>query len=320
MIAVICREHFLPKDEAELVFTQKLSQEAWKLYEHPEGVLQDKPDEVEIVFSAWPLRAEQVQGLKNLQWIFSYSAGVDRYPLEQIKAQGLQLTNTSGIHGPNISEQVVGAMIAFSRNFLEAQKNQRAKVFDTTIRVDELYGKRLLLVGVGGIGLELARKAKAFDMEVIGLRRTAQGLPSPNFDAAFSLEALDRELGLADYVVTSLPSTQETRGLFNGEKFSHMQKHSIFINVGRGDLVVEEDLYQALKNGVIKGAYLDVFQEEPLPQESPLWDLDQVIITPHNAGTTPFYMERAMGLFLDNLSRFRQGQPLRNQIDLSLGY
>ncbi|MDO5016150.1 MAG: D-2-hydroxyacid dehydrogenase [Eubacteriales bacterium] len=320
MIAVNSNDRFLTLDQANAGFAHYLKDEDWQVYQGLEAILADRPEEVEILFNSAKLDPDELRQLPNLRWIFSYSAGVNNYPLDTIREMKVQLTNTSGVHGPSISEQVLGAMIMFSRNLLTARANQEKKIFDQSITGDELWGKRLLIVGAGSIGQVLARRAKAFDMDVVGIRRHHGGEVPEHFDAVYTLDDLGEQLALSDYVVSILPSTPDTQGLFGLEQFQVMRPSAVFINVGRGDTVKEAELIVALEQGLIRGAYLDVFELEPLPEESPLWQMENVLITPHNAGPTPHYFERAMGIFLDNLERFRQGKPMRNLVDLAAGY
>lgn len=320
MIAIIANESFLLRSEFEAGLPKYIdSNEKWKIYDNLEEALADK-DEIEIIINSRFIKPEIIKEFTNLKWIYSYSAGVDTYPLSTLEEMGVVLTNTSGVHAKNIAEQVLGAMILFSRNFLDAMANQRKKVWDQEIVTKELYKQRLLIVGAGSIGKEIGRKAKAFDMEVVGIRSRKVDEKLENFDEVYSIADLDTELAKADYVVAVMPSTEQTRGLFDKSKFEQMSEDAIFINVGRGDLIVEDDLYEALANKTIKGAYLDVFPVEPLPEESKLWDLDNLVITPHNAGPTPHYFDRAMEIFAENLKRSRQGQDLINVIDYQKSY
>ncbi len=312
MIAITSNENLLPKSDLEEHFSEIAPGEEWKVYDNVEAMLEDK-ERIDILLNSIRVKPELFKEFANLRWIFSYIAGVDSYPLDLFREREIILTNSSGVHSKNMAEQVIGAMIMISRNFITAGHNRRKKIF-APIPTDELFGRKLLILGPGAIGRELARKAKAFDMYVIGVRNRAVDEPIEHFDEVHRINALDELLPEADFVVSILPSTEKTINLFDKSKFSLMHRKAAFINVGRGTLVVEADLAEVLQNKQIRAAYLDVFQEEPLPADSPLWELDNLIITPHNAGTTPFYFDRAMGIFKENLRRFRAGEEMLNVI------
>lgn len=311
MIAVILAQGWLRREvaEAELAGVN----EPVVYAERYEELLPVK-DEVEIILNTGKPDAEVIRQMPHLKWIFSYSAGVDMYPMELLKEKGVVLTNTSGVHKTNIAEQVLGAMILFSRNLLQATKDQAARVWQT-YRLDELTGKQLLIIGAGQIGREIARKAKAFDMKVTGVRWQESREIPVNFDEMVTVHELHRVLPGKDYVCLVVPATDETIGLMGRREFQAMDRTAVFMNVGRGNTVREAELVEALQNGELRGAYLDVFEVEPLPQESPLWDLPNVFLTPHTAGPTPHYATRSFALFRANLEELRHGQPMTNRID-----
>ncbi|NLM05445.1 MAG: D-2-hydroxyacid dehydrogenase [Tissierellia bacterium] len=320
MIGIIADGNFLKREDAEREFPKVLEgKEEWEIYESFDSMLEDR-DKIEIMFSTVAIDGDKIKGFKNLKWIFSYSAGVDIYPLQTLKEMGVFLTNTSGVHAKNISEQVIGAMIAFSRNFIESMKNKRKKKYDKSIRLGELVGQKLLIVGTGAIGKEIARKADFFEMEVDGVRSKKSDDKIEHFNKVFSIDEIDNILGDYQYIVSVLPSTEKTKNLFDKKKFNLMNKDAVFMNVGRGDLVVEADLIDALENHKIRGAYLDVYNVEPLEESSKLWDLDNILMTPHNAGITPHYLKRSLEIFDHNLRNFREGKDLINIIDYKLGY
>lgn len=320
MIGVRTNDRFLKKVDVEEIFSKMLGEEeTWKIYPDIKSMIPDK-DEIDIILNLGRIHEEDLKKLDQVGWIFSYSAGVDAYPLEEMAKRDIILTNTSGVHAKNIAEQVMGAMIMYSRNLITAFKNQEEKIYDGTIPVGELSGKNLLVVGAGSIGQEIARKAKAFDMNITGIKNHVNEDLPEYFDEMYATDSLEDHLGNADYIVSVLPSTDKTRGLFDRKKFELMDPEAVFINVGRGDLIVEEDLIQILKDKKIRGAYLDVFPKEPVPADSELWDLDNLLMTPHNAGTTPNYFSRAMKIFLENLKRYRNGEELMNRIDYELKY
>jgi D-2-hydroxyacid dehydrogenase (NADP+) len=278
----------------------------------------EKLPEAEIVIAWGNFSSDHLELCRRLKLLFIFSAGVERLPFEELVHRGVTVANVSGIHGPQMAEQAFGMMIAFSRRLKSCLENQREKKWGNPGPVGELTGKALTIIGAGSIGLEFARKARAFDMDVTGLKRSARALP--NFDRVWEMDRLHEALGGSDYIVLLTPLTAETRHLIGAGEFEAMKPGSVFINMSRGDVVDEAAMIEALRRGKPAFAGLDVFKTEPLPAESPLWEMDNVIITPHNAGHSPHYTERAVGMFIDTYFRYRQGMPLENEVDPARGY
>jgi phosphoglycerate dehydrogenase-like enzyme len=256
-------------------------------------------------------------------WCHQWFAGADwlnNYP--GAKELPFQLTNVSGIHGAQMTEHLLGLLIAWYRKFPYVFASQQQHKWDDSIyRITELLaGKTMVILGLGVIGGHVAKIADAFDVHVIGVRRTAaEDLPK-GVEKIVSFKQMFDVLPEADIVVDILPCTAETAGLMNAKAFSAMKKTAIFANIGRGPTVNENDLVEAIRGKTIAGAVLDVTVEEPLPPESPLWTIPEIIITPHYSGTHPDYDELAFQVFLDNLKRYVKGEPLRNVVDKNLGY
>lgn len=255
---------------------------------------------------------------EKLKWVFCLSAGVEELPFDELKKRQIVVSNASGVHAEQMSEHTLGIMIAFCREFHTMMKNQLANKWERIPDVDELSGKTLCVIGTGSVGREIARKAKAFDMHVIGVKRTPAALA--DFDEIYPSERLCDALQKADYVVMVTPLTEETYHMIGLRELQCMKKSAVLINIARGDTIDEEDLITALENGWIKGAGLDVFHEEPLPQESRLWKLDNVILTPHNSGLSRHYYQKCIALFADAYARFISGEGVLNQIDLEKKY
>lgn len=265
------------------------------------------------------LTPHHVDELKRLKWVYVISAGVERVPLAELENRGVIITNARGIHATPMAEYTLGMMLAMARHSPEFHENQRSRVWDRTIRVSELSGKTVGIVGTGAIGKEIARKAAAFDMQVIGLN--TGGTPEAGFDTVFPSPRLHDLLGQSDYVVICVPLTHQTRGLVGRAELNAMKPAGILINIARGAVVDENELASALREGRIGGACLDVYEKEPLPQSSPLWDLPNTLLTPHISGRSPMYIERAMELFRNNYALFRDGRTdLKNRIWASKGY
>ncbi len=246
----------------------------------------------------------------GLRWLHSFSAGVDHPWFQALRARGVRLSTSSGAQAVPIAHTVLLYLLALARDFGRWQDAQRRRAWEQHDFRD-LQGLTLAVVGLGPIGLEVARLGTAFGMRVIGARRTPAGTEPCE---TWPLSRLDALLEVADAVVLALPLTDETRELFSAARLARMKRGAWLINVGRGALVDEPALVAALQSGALGGAGLDVFAVEPLPPESPLWSLPNVIVTPHNSGDTPSNLPRACEIFLDNLARYRRGEPLRNEV------
>ncbi|WP_046213102.1 D-2-hydroxyacid dehydrogenase [Paenibacillus wulumuqiensis] len=254
-----------------------------------------------------------------VKWIQTWSAGVDKMPMKQLEQKHVLLTSANGVHTIPISEQIFAYMLAFSRNLHRAVRNQEKHSWDESGNFTELHGKTIVIVGVGNIGAGTAQLAKAFGMRTIGVRRS--GKEQEGIDRMYKMDELDEALGEGDYIVNILPLTGETEKLFNKGRFAVMKDNSIFINVGRGPTVDTDALVDALQSSRIAGAGLDVFDPEPLPEDHPLWDMEQVIITPHIAGSNEHYTDRVIDIFVENLKAYQGGQTLPvNLVDYSRQY
>jgi phosphoglycerate dehydrogenase-like enzyme len=264
--------------------------------------------------------SEALNSDSPLRWVQSWSAGVNSMPLTKLEEMDVILTSANGVHAYPISETIFALMLALTRNIHMYVRNQLNRKWHHSGLKLELHRKTIGIIGVGAIGLETARIAKAFGMEVIGIRHS--GNPEKNVDEMYLPKQLDEVLPRCDYVVVTLPLTSETRGLFGQEQFALMKTSSIFINIGRGAIVKENELISALSKGEIAGAGLDVFEKEPLNEDSPLWDMDNVIITPHTAGSTEHYAKRVLqDIFIPNLKTYRDGKvPSINLVDYNKGY
>ncbi|WP_227935092.1 D-2-hydroxyacid dehydrogenase [Alkalihalobacillus deserti] len=256
----------------------------------------------------------------SLRWLQTWSAGVNSLPLTELELREIQITSANGVHSYPITETIFGLMLGLTRKIHTYVKNQQAKTWHHGHMKLEIHEKTIGIIGVGSIGRETAKIAKAFGMHVLGLRHT--GEPTEFVDEMFTTDQLNSVLPRCDYVVVTLPLTAKTQHLLGAEQFDLMKSSAFFINIGRGEIVVEQDLVHALLEQKIAGAGLDVFTTEPLPEESPLWDMENVIVTPHTSGSTEHYDKRVIeDIFIPNLKNYIAENPLTiNVLDYKKGY
>jgi len=273
----------------------------------------------------------------HLRWVQVASAGVNRLLDHPIMRSDILLTNASGIHATSIGEYVLAMMVNLTQHWpdLLLSKWGHAWPHDREFASsgDELWGRTVGIVGYGSLGREIARLCQAFGMRVLAVKREPEdrrdrgyclphrGDPEGRIpEVIFGPDGLTQMFSQCDYVVVSAPFTRETKGMIGAEELAAMKPSAYLINIARGDLVDEEALVEAMRSGRIAGAALDVFAQEPLPSTHPLWDLPNVLITPHISGTSPLYNDRLSDLFAENLRRYVAGQPLLNLVDKERGY
>jgi D-2-hydroxyacid dehydrogenase (NADP+) len=261
-----------------------------------------------------------------LRWVQLTSAGVDRLAdSELVHSGGVVVTTASGIHAVPISEYVIGAMIAFAKGFPRAARSQAKNSWQAYLAT-EMEGATVGVLGLGAIGRRVAELSKALGMRVFAVRRscerrmTGAEAGEPFADELFPRSELAAFLAESDYVVLAVPLTAESRQMIGEAELAAMKPTAVIVNIARGAVIDQGALIRALKGGRIGGAALDVTDPEPLPPESELWGLENVMITPHISGGTPRYMDRAIELFCDNLRRYLAGEPLRNVVDPTRGY
>ncbi len=257
---------------------------------------------------------------KHLKWIQVISAGLEKMPFKAIMDRDILVTNARGIHRTPMSEYVLGAMLAVERKSFVFYDLQKEAAWDRSVRVGELEGKKICIVGLGAIGQEIARKARAFGMHVSGIKN--QPVKLDLVDDVGGPDRLHSMLEDSDYVVVTVPLTEQTRGMFGAREFGVMKRDAWFINISRGGVVNQNALVKALEARSIGGAVLDVYDREPLPGDSPLWKMDNVIMTPHVSGRSPKYIKRAMEIFHHNLRVYLglSQDRMINVIDPRRGY
>lgn len=259
----------------------------------------------EVVLAMRPV-SEGLDEASAPDWLQTLNSGTDAYDLDRLRELGVVVTNAAGVAANPIAEQVLGYMLAFERRIHTGIRQQERRGIWQRYSGGELAGKTVGLVGIGAIGSRVAELASAFGTEVIGTKRTPETAPEV-VDEARPPEALAEVLVRADYVVLACPLVEATRGLIGADELAAMGSDAVLVNIARGEVVDEPALETALQERRIRGAALDVFETEPLPQESPFWDLPNAIVTPHMSGSTPRYAERIGDLFVENYRAYAAG-------------
>lgn len=264
---------------------------------------------------------------RRLRWVHSAAAGVGSALYPEMAGSDVLLTNSAGVHAVPIAEYVVAGVLHFFRGLDVAAAQQRERRWDKQFYVSEdspireVADARVLIIGAGGIGTEVAIRLSALGARCVGIRRHPERGAPPGFERVAGPDALDRELPLADVVVVAAPLTEESRGLLTEGRLKSLRPGTILVNVARGALVDEEALAARLRAGSLRGAVLDVFRHEPLASDSPLWDLASALLTPHISPVSPGkFWPRALDVFCDNWGRYVRGEPLRNLVDKQAGY
>lgn len=289
-------------------------------YEHvPEDIA-----DAEIYFG-WSLNSQQAAAARKLRWIHSPAAAVHQLMIPEIVSSDIVVTNARDVHGPVVAEHAIALILALAKKLPSAFHFQQkkiwaqTKIWDEFPRPRELQDSTLLLLGLGSIGREIVPRAQAFGMKVIAVREHPEK-SGEGADEVFGAADLDKLLPQADFILITAPLTAATRNLFNRERLAKLKSDAYLVNVSRGPLIDESALADALRQNKIGGAALDVFTEEPLPADSPLWALDNLLITPHTAALTEKLWERHYALIGENLRRYFDGKPLRNVVDKQKGY
>lgn len=265
------------------------------------------------------LTDELVAVADKLQWIFVASAGIEKMPAEAIAKRGIYVSNVRGIHKKPMTESILAHILALHRGLPEVYAHQARKEWNKRLRVRELNGSTALILGPGAIGQEVARLLQAFDVHTIGLNSSGEMVDYMN--KTYPLADLMTHLPKADIIISILPSTEKTKYLLTAEHFKAMKSSAIFMNFGRGDLVAQSVLVEALQAGEISHAVLDVYEVEPLPMESPLWDLKNMTVSAHISSHSTRYLERSFDIFKPSLRAWLAGErQLENELNILRGY
>ncbi len=247
-----------------------------------------------------------LEAANELEWIQSLSSGYDRFDLEILSEREITLTTSSGVHAEPIAQHVLGYLLAFERGLLRARR-QQARSEWRRFAPSELTDKTVTVVGIGAIGSRIAERLDAFDVQIIGIKRNLDSVTDA-VDKVIPPSELHAALGQSDYVIAACPLTSDTKGMFDEKAFDSMSPETVLVNIARGEVIYQPALIEALQTGELGGAALDVATEEPLPPESPLWNFDNVLMTPHMAGGSPHYARRCAAIFSHNYECYTDGE------------
>lgn len=309
----------LPVDDEHKKLFEQAAPQADIVYADAQSVSQQEIQNSNIIIGN--PNPEFLSAAKNLEWLQLSSAGANLYIGEGILPKNVLLTNATGCYGMVISEYMIATLLSLYLHLQQYAANQREHRWHEEGKIKSIYGSTALIVGLGDIGREFAKRFKAMGGHTIGVRRSNR--QKPDFvDKLYLIDQLDELLPRADVVALSLPETPQTHKLFNRERLARIKPGAILINVGRGMAIDTDALCEALNSGRLGGAVLDVTDPEPLPPEHPLWDAKNILITPHIAGNFNLQetYERVAALCADNLKRYMNGLELNNLVDLDIGY
>jgi len=305
----------LKADFPQLVVLQRTSYEG----------IEEHLREAEIIFT-FSLRPEQFRFAQKLRWIHAPTAAVHQLLFPELVSSDVILSNAREVHGPVVAEHVIALIFALAKKIPQVARLQQRRtwgqdaIWNDGPRPREVAGATLGLIGLGSIGCTVARMAAALGMRVIAVREHGEKKKPEGVASVYPPAQIKDLLAQSDYVVVAAPLTEATRGLINADRLAAMRPDAYLINVGRGPQVDEAALADALRNRRIAGAALDVFEKEPLPSESPLWELENLLITPHTAGLTEKLWQRHYALFSENLRRYLAHKPLLSVVDKLKGY
>jgi len=275
-------------------------------------------EDIEVLVCYNPFNSLDITKLKNLKWIQLSSIGIDQAPLSYIKEKGIILSNNKGGYSIPMGEWIVLKILEIYKNSKYFYEKQREKKWKLSTDVFEIYGKKVGFLGTGTIAKEGAKRLQGFGVTIYGLN--TRGRNVEYFDKCFTMSEIDELLAISDIVVCTMPYTKETHHLLNKEKIDKMKKDSVLINVSRGDIIDEKALIKSISDKKFMGVALDVFENEPLPEDNPLWSFEEVYITPHNSWISQMRNERRFSTIYENMVRYKDGKELINVVNLDRGY
>lgn len=288
-----------------------------------ERIMDELPD-TDILLT-WLVRQQQIAAAKKLKWIHTSSAGVSWILIPEVVNSDIIVSNSKGVHAITIAEHTMALLLQFSRRLMKCAEDQskaewrRSQIWNSPISFDELHGKTICVLGIGTLGAEIARRASAFGMRVVGIRKNVDQ-PVECVERLYPPQMLDEILPAVDYLIVAAPLTEETKGMIGKRQFDRMKQSAFIVNIARGEIIDQEALVDALNRDRIAGAGLDVFVPDPLPDGHPLFSTKNLVITPHVSGISPMLWRRIMDIWIENIHRFLAGKPLINQVDKLRGY
>lgn len=278
----------------------------------------DEVNDSDILVCYNPFGRLDISKMNRLKWIQLSSAGIDQIPMNIVRDRGIKVTNNRGGYSIPIGEWIVMKILEMLKKSYTLYRNQQQKRWKMDMSLLELYGKRIGFIGTGSIAVEAAKRLQGFEAEILGVN--TMGRDIPYFNKCFSTEKIDDMLGQCDVVVVTIPYTQKTHHMIDEDRFNAMKEGVFLVNIARGSIIDERALINNIKSGRIRAAALDVFEEEPLNQDNPLWGFDNVIVTPHNSWVSEGMNERRFKLIYENLRRYSVNEELINMVDLNRGY
>lgn len=309
----------LPLNVEQKKLMEKEFREVKFIYKNSDEVSTNLIKNVEIIIGN--PKVDVLKNADNLKWLQLNSAGTDKYIKDSVLNNGVILTNATGAYGLAISEYMIAGLLNIFKKLNIYSNNQKKHIWKDEGMVRSIYGSKILIIGLGNIGEEFAKRVKAFGAYTIGVRRS--NLNKPEFiDEIHLMDEIDELLPEADVVSLSLPNTKETYKMFSKEKFKLMKKDSVLINVGRGNVLDTDALCDEVENGHLLGACVDVTDPEPISENHRIWDVENIIITPHISGGYHIKetLENILNISIDNLRNFINDKPLKNIVDFSIGY
>lgn len=309
----------LPNEDIQIEMRNAFPEEDFHFFRRMDEAQAELVDAEIFITYGNDLTTEHINNAKQLKWIMVMSAGVEEMPMETCSKNNIIVTNARGIHKIPMAEFTIGMLLQYEKNMQSLWENEKLAKWNRKLPFGEICGKTMLVLGTGAIGSEIARLGKAFQMETIGVNRSGKQVEF--IDTMYNMANFISILPQADYIISILPSTKETKNIFTEAHFKQMKKTAVFCNIGRGDVVDEKVLLNALEERQIAHAFLDVFIEEPLPEAHPFWELDNVTVTPHVSSISEKYLPRAFFIFKQNLNAYINDKTqLLNVIDFSKGY
>lgn len=308
------------KIEKQVVLNAQFPNDVIKHVDSLMDLSDEELEKIEILFTFGNhLSEDLLEKMKALRWIHSGQSGVDVLPQKLLLEKDVIVTNSRGINAVAIAEYVMGVILGIEKNLYQFYDAQKHSEWDFLTRQTEIAGKTMMILGTGNVGVEIAQRAKAFDLKVLGVN--LHGYNQTGFDEVYLFSDLIKIINRADYLVLAMPLTELTYHAINEKVFEQMKTTAILLNVGRGAIIKTEDLIMALKENKIRMAVLDVFEEEPLEKDSELWKMKEVVITPHIAGDRiKDYTNRMLHILCENLSVYPKFEKMKNIVNLKDGY